>query len=125
MEGLPAEGFYYAPTIVDSVDPSSRLGQEEVFGPVLSVMTFTDEGFSSLPFRSRSGPVASTNTFCRTVLVTGGELSMVTRTSTWLPGPARSATATAMAPRIRGRNSRDRPNRQREGGAFLTRSVVS
>ncbi|MGP3987269.1 aldehyde dehydrogenase family protein [Streptomyces sp. 3N207] len=33
-------GAYYSPTIVDGVDPASRIAQEEVFGPVLAVMTF-------------------------------------------------------------------------------------
>ncbi|GAB2892488.1 aldehyde dehydrogenase family protein [Streptomyces mayteni] len=33
-------GAYYAPTIVDGVDPASRIAQEEVFGPVLAVLTF-------------------------------------------------------------------------------------
>jgi acyl-CoA reductase-like NAD-dependent aldehyde dehydrogenase len=37
-------GFYLAPTVFDRVDPTSRLGQEEVFGPVLAISTFrTDE----------------------------------------------------------------------------------
>ncbi|GAA1136957.1 aldehyde dehydrogenase family protein [Ornithinicoccus hortensis] len=38
-----AEGAYFAPTVVDGVDPHSRIAQEEVFGPVLAAMTFTDE----------------------------------------------------------------------------------
>ena len=36
-------GFYVSPTVVDGVPNSSRLGQEEIFGPVLSVITFSDE----------------------------------------------------------------------------------
>ena len=36
-------GYYYEPTVFRGVDPRSRLGQEEVFGPVLSIMTFTTE----------------------------------------------------------------------------------
>jgi alpha-ketoglutaric semialdehyde dehydrogenase len=31
-------GHFFAPTIFDGVDPMSRLGQEEIFGPVLSVI---------------------------------------------------------------------------------------
>ncbi|RNG20709.1 aldehyde dehydrogenase family protein [Streptomyces botrytidirepellens] len=34
------EGAYFTPTLVDGVDPGSRLAQEEVFGPVLAVMSF-------------------------------------------------------------------------------------
>jgi 2-formylbenzoate dehydrogenase len=36
-------GYYYEPTVFRGVDPRSRLGQEEVFGPVLSIVTFTTE----------------------------------------------------------------------------------
>lgn len=36
-------GFYYAPTILDAVKPSMTIAQEEVFGPVVSVMPFDDE----------------------------------------------------------------------------------
>jgi alpha-ketoglutaric semialdehyde dehydrogenase len=32
-------GFFVAPTLIGNVAPDSRLGQEEVFGPVLGVMT--------------------------------------------------------------------------------------
>lgn len=37
---IPAEGFWFAPTIFDGVSPSSRIAREEIFGPVLSVLTF-------------------------------------------------------------------------------------
>ncbi|GGJ01881.1 aldehyde dehydrogenase [Saccharopolyspora subtropica] len=37
-----ADGAYFLPTIVDGVDPMSPLAQQEVFGPVLAVMTFTE-----------------------------------------------------------------------------------
>jgi betaine-aldehyde dehydrogenase len=36
-------GYYVEPTIFDRVDNSSRLGQEEIFGPVVAVTTFHDE----------------------------------------------------------------------------------
>ena len=36
-------GYYVDPTIVVDVDPRGRLGQEEIFGPVLSVFPFDDE----------------------------------------------------------------------------------
>ncbi|MFI5507671.1 aldehyde dehydrogenase family protein [Mycobacterium sp. NPDC051804] len=35
-------GFFYEPTILIDVDRSSEIAQEEVFGPVLSVLTYTD-----------------------------------------------------------------------------------
>ncbi len=36
-------GLYYAPTILTDVEPSQEIVTEEVFGPVLTVQTFTDE----------------------------------------------------------------------------------
>jgi len=36
-------GFYFAPTIFTGVDPSSRIAQEEIFGPVLAVIPFDDD----------------------------------------------------------------------------------
>ena len=36
-------GFYYLPTVVTGVANNSRIVQEEVFGPVLTVQTFSDE----------------------------------------------------------------------------------
>lgn len=45
--GRPAgsgdRGYYIAPTVLTDVAPDSTLGQTEVFGPVLSVMTFRGE----------------------------------------------------------------------------------
>jgi malonate-semialdehyde dehydrogenase (acetylating) / methylmalonate-semialdehyde dehydrogenase len=36
-EGLP-DGFFVGPTVFDDVTPAMRIAQEEIFGPVLSVM---------------------------------------------------------------------------------------
>ena len=36
-------GYYFAPTIFTGVDPSSRIAQEEIFGPVLAVIPFDDD----------------------------------------------------------------------------------
>lgn len=36
-------GFYFQPTVLDHVDPDSRLAQEEIFGPVLTVFSFDNE----------------------------------------------------------------------------------
>ncbi|HEY2924587.1 MAG TPA: aldehyde dehydrogenase family protein [Candidatus Eisenbacteria bacterium] len=38
-EGALADGAFYKPTIFDGVAPSMRIAQEEIFGPVLSVIT--------------------------------------------------------------------------------------
>lgn len=39
----PAKGFFIAPVIFTEVKPTMRIAQEEIFGPVLSVLTFQDE----------------------------------------------------------------------------------
>ncbi|GGC47860.1 aldehyde dehydrogenase [Brevibacterium sediminis] len=38
-----AAGAFITPTIVDSVDPESRIAQEEVFGPVVVTLPFADD----------------------------------------------------------------------------------
>ena len=38
-----SKGFYISPTIFNNVHPDSSIAQEEIFGPVLSVLTFEDE----------------------------------------------------------------------------------
>jgi len=37
---LPERGFWFPPTIFTGVSASHRIAQEEIFGPVLSVLTF-------------------------------------------------------------------------------------
>ncbi|MBE35760.1 MAG: betaine-aldehyde dehydrogenase [Opitutaceae bacterium] len=37
---LPRKGYYFKPTVFSNVTMSHRIAQEEIFGPVLSVMTF-------------------------------------------------------------------------------------
>ena len=37
---IPEQGFWFAPTIFTGVETSHRIAREEVFGPVLSVLTF-------------------------------------------------------------------------------------
>jgi aldehyde dehydrogenase (NAD+) len=36
------KGYFLAPTLFDRVDPDSRIAQEEIFGPVLSVIRVDD-----------------------------------------------------------------------------------
>ena len=40
-EGDLADGYFYRPTIFDHVIPSMRIAQEEIFGPVLSIIEVT------------------------------------------------------------------------------------
>jgi len=37
------EGCYFSPTVIDGVDPASRIAQDEIFGPVITVNSFRDE----------------------------------------------------------------------------------
>jgi aldehyde dehydrogenase (NAD+) len=41
--GLYDRGFFVEPTIFDEVRPDMRIAQEEIFGPVLSVLSYDDE----------------------------------------------------------------------------------
>ncbi len=41
-DGDLGKGFFVRPTVFADVDPFSRLAQEEIFGPVLAAMPFTD-----------------------------------------------------------------------------------
>ena len=37
---IPKSGFWFAPAIIDGVSPANTVAREEIFGPVLSVITF-------------------------------------------------------------------------------------
>jgi betaine-aldehyde dehydrogenase len=43
LGGALSKGNFIAPTIFDRTEPSMRIVQEEIFGPVLAVQTFEDE----------------------------------------------------------------------------------
>ena len=43
---LPAphdEGFFYSPTVIEGLPPESNVNQEEIFGPVVTLVPFDDE----------------------------------------------------------------------------------
>jgi aldehyde dehydrogenase (NAD+) len=40
---LPGQGHFVAPTVFADVEPDSELAQEEIFGPVLSIIPFADD----------------------------------------------------------------------------------
>lgn len=42
-EGVAAGGYYVAPTVFGKVAAASAIAQEEIFGPVLSIITYEDE----------------------------------------------------------------------------------
>jgi acyl-CoA reductase-like NAD-dependent aldehyde dehydrogenase len=62
--GRPADpalggGFYFQPTLLDRVTPDMRVAQEEIFGPVLAMITFDDlEEAAAIANRSQYGLVA-------------------------------------------------------------------
>jgi acyl-CoA reductase-like NAD-dependent aldehyde dehydrogenase len=37
---IPAKGYWFAPTVFTNVTQSHRIAREEIFGPVLSTLTF-------------------------------------------------------------------------------------
>jgi acyl-CoA reductase-like NAD-dependent aldehyde dehydrogenase len=41
---LPVDGFWFRPTVFSNVSQSHRIAQEEIFGPVVSVLTFRTPG---------------------------------------------------------------------------------
>ncbi|WP_278260160.1 aldehyde dehydrogenase family protein [Nocardioides convexus] len=41
---MPSSGFWFPPTIFTGVTQAHRIAREEVFGPVLSVLTFRTPG---------------------------------------------------------------------------------
>jgi len=43
VEGVPDRGFYVAPTVFADVDADATIAQEEIFGPVLSIIRCADE----------------------------------------------------------------------------------
>jgi acyl-CoA reductase-like NAD-dependent aldehyde dehydrogenase len=42
QEGAASKGFFYAPTVITDVLPHHRIAKEEVFGPVLAILTAKD-----------------------------------------------------------------------------------
>jgi aldehyde dehydrogenase (NAD+) len=54
---LPAKGYYVTPTVYSEVDPDSYLAQDEIFGPVLSILTAeSDDHAIQLANNSTYGP---------------------------------------------------------------------
>jgi acyl-CoA reductase-like NAD-dependent aldehyde dehydrogenase len=52
-------GYFYQPTLLDGVSADMRVAQEEIFGPVLAIITFDDlEEAIAIANRSQYGLVA-------------------------------------------------------------------
>ncbi|CAG8649089.1 1614_t:CDS:10 [Ambispora gerdemannii] len=43
LQGELSEGYFVEPTVITGLPPTSRVAQEEIFGPVVTVHPFTDE----------------------------------------------------------------------------------
>jgi aldehyde dehydrogenase (NAD+) len=53
------QGFYFEPTLLDGVSANMRVAQEEIFGPVLAIVTFDDlDEAAAIANRSQYGLVA-------------------------------------------------------------------
>jgi aldehyde dehydrogenase (NAD+) len=53
------QGFFFQPTLLDRVSPDMRVAQEEIFGPVLAIITFDEiEEAIAIANRSQYGLVA-------------------------------------------------------------------
>jgi aldehyde dehydrogenase (NAD+) len=68
-------GYFVSPTVMDGVQADSRVAQEEIFGPVLAVLTFRDEEEAlMLANRTRYGLVAGifTNDISRALRLATG-----------------------------------------------------
>lgn len=56
----PEEGWFYPPTLITDVAPAATVAQEEIFGPVLTAMTFRNPGEAvALANNTRYGLAAS------------------------------------------------------------------
>ncbi|MBU6474779.1 MAG: aldehyde dehydrogenase family protein [Alphaproteobacteria bacterium] len=59
-DSCPADGCFYPPTMLTNVQPAATVAQEEIFGPVVSVLTFrTPEEAVLLANNTRYGLAAS------------------------------------------------------------------
>ena len=75
-------GYFVAPTIFHKVSPTSRIAQEEIFGPVLSVMTFDDEAEA---IRIANSTAYGLATYVWTAnLSTGLRMARGVRSSVWV-----------------------------------------
>lgn len=43
LEGRCKKGYYMSPAVIEGLDPACRTNQEEIFGPVVTIMPFEDE----------------------------------------------------------------------------------
>lgn len=73
-EGEMAKGYFVAPTVFADVDNSMRIAQEEIFGPVLSVIKFSGE--------QEAVQIANDSRYGLSGGVTSGDLAKAMRVAT-------------------------------------------
>ncbi|MCA1571502.1 MAG: aldehyde dehydrogenase family protein [Chloroflexi bacterium] len=64
---LDADAFV-APTVIGGVSNESRIAQEEVFGPVVTLSRFSDEKEADVAFSAKADANASYIASCRMIL---------------------------------------------------------
>lgn len=52
------DSCYFAPTIMDNIDENGRIMQEEIFGPILPIVTFENEGTLINDLQKKASPLA-------------------------------------------------------------------
>lgn len=80
-------GYYLQPTIIEVIDPNCRVIQEEIFGPVVTIMPFdTDEEALSLANNTRYGLSCTiwTNNLNRSMLLSKRIQSGIVWINTWM-----------------------------------------
>jgi acyl-CoA reductase-like NAD-dependent aldehyde dehydrogenase len=81
-------GFFVEPTVFRRVSPQARIAQEEIFGPVLAVMTFNDEAEA---IRIANGTIYGLAAYAWTAdLSRGMRLMKHIRSSIWINAAAPS-----------------------------------
>ena len=115
---LPEKGYWFAPTVFTNVAQSYRIAQEEIFGPVLSVLTFRTPRRRS---RRRTTPPTGSRPASGRRRARG---SSGWRTSS-RPASSGRTRSTASIPPRRSAATRSRASAARAGGTGSSRTSAS
>lgn len=76
-EGDPDKGYFIQPTVIETTNPKFRTMEEEIFGPVITIYPYKDEGFEeTLTLCDETSPYGLTGAVFandRTAIVTASE----------------------------------------------------